>query len=138
MENANYLSHEVSRRMESVRQKETRCEIDLRKALDSQWLRYRLQVQLLIKPRRVADAVFVDGCFWHGCPEHASRLKSNTKYWRDRIETNRFRDADTDRRLGELGWQVVRIWEHEKANEAKRRIAEPILSTKKIGIGVCR
>lgn len=79
-------SHDASRRMARVRQKGTRAEIDLRKALHAKGLRYRLHVPLLTKPRRVADivfpsarlAVFVDGCFWHGCPEHASWS------WRDR------------------------------------------------------
>src|SRR5579885_1904455 len=85
-------SHEASLRMARVRQKGTSAEIDLRKALHSKGMRYRLHVQLLTKPRRVADivfsstriAIFVDGCFWHGCPEHASWPKSNADFWRER------------------------------------------------------
>src|SRR6516165_1904092 len=108
-------SHEASLRMARVRQKGTDAELSLRKALHARGLRYRLHVPLLTKPRRVADivfssarvAIFVDGCFWHGCPEHASWPKSNAQFWRDKIETNRARDADTDRRLRASGWRVV-------------------------------
>ena len=83
-------SHEASCRMARVRQKGTRAELVLRKALHGRGLRYRIQVPLLAKPRRVADivfpktylAIFVDGCFWHGCPEHASWPKSNAAFWR--------------------------------------------------------
>lgn len=123
-------SREASRRMARVRQKGTRAEIDLRKVLHARGLRYRLQVPLLTQPRRLADivfprarvAVFVDGCFWHGCPEHASWPKSNADFWREKIETNRARDDDTNRRLIALGWKVVRIWSHEAPEEAAARL----------------
>jgi len=118
--------------MARVRQKDTKAELNLRKALHSKGLRYRLHVALLSKPRRVADivfysarvAIFVDGCFWHGCPEHASWPKSNPEFWREKIEANRARDADTDRRLETLGWSVVRVWSHENAVDAADRIAQ--------------
>ncbi len=134
-------SPEVSRRMARVRQKGTRAEIDLRRALHAKGLRYRLHVPLLTKPRRVADivfprariSVFVDGCFWHGCPEHASWPKSNADFWREKIETNRARDADTDRRLHALGWKIVRIWEHEDVGDAANRIAQLIDAPRKRG-----
>jgi DNA mismatch endonuclease (patch repair protein) len=72
------------------------------------------------KPR---VAVFVDGCFWHGCPEHGQRAHDiNGWYWRDKISGNRERDADTDSRLQTAGWTVVRVWEHEEPSE----IAEAI------------
>ncbi len=123
-------SREASLRMARVRQKGTDAELSLRKELHARGLRYRLQVPLLTKPRRVADvvfprakvAVFVDGCFWHGCPAHASWPKSNAQFWRDKIEANRARDADTDRRLSALGWRVIRVWAHERAGEAAERI----------------
>jgi len=83
-------------------------------------------------------AVFVDGCFWHGCPEHASWPKSNADFWRGKIETNRSRDADTDQRLNALGWKTVRIWEHEDAREAADRIAELVDARKKNGAPLCR
>lgn len=130
MSRVNPSSHEASLRMARVRQKGTDPEVSLRRELHARGLRYRLQVPLLTKPRRVADivfprtriAVFVDGCFWHGCPEHASWPKSNAEFWRNKIEANRARDADTDRRLGALGWRVIRIWAHERAGEAAERI----------------
>lgn len=134
MVNASPSSHEASRRMARVRQKGTRCEVELRRALHSRGLRYRLQVPLLTKPRRVADivfrrrklAIFVDGCFWHGCPEHGTSPKSNADFWRDKIETNKRRDLDTNRRLTEAGWRVLRVWEHEDAEEAADRIMEAL------------
>jgi DNA mismatch endonuclease (patch repair protein) len=117
--------------MAKVRQKGTNPEIGLRKALHAKGLRYRLHVPLLTKPRRVADivfpsagvAVFVDGCFWHGCPEHASWPKSNAVFWREKIETNRARDTDTDQRLNAMGWRVVRVWAHEDAGQAAEHIS---------------
>jgi DNA mismatch endonuclease, patch repair protein len=124
--------------MARVRQKGTQAELDLRKALHARGLRYRINVPVLTKPRRVADivfasarvAVFVDGCFWHGCPQHASWPKSNADFWREKIETNRLRDTDTDQRLTALGWIPVRVWEHENFDEAADRIAELIQTCK--------
>ena len=76
---------------------------------------------------RIRVAVFVDGCFWHGCPRHATQPKTNAKFWRDKIATNRARDRRVNRALRRLGWTVVRVWEHElrRRDEAKliRRLA---------------
>ncbi len=132
-------SRSASQRMARVRQKGTKAELNLRRALHARGLRYRLQVPVLTKPRRVADivfpsarvAVFVDGCFWHGCPEHASWPKSNADFWRNKIEANRSRDVDTDQRLNELGWKTVRIWEHENVGEAAERISEIVADRKR-------
>ncbi|MAL96790.1 MAG: very short patch repair endonuclease [Haliea sp.] len=112
---------ETSQRMARVRQKDTGGEIALRRELHKMGLRYRVAFEVLKKPRRVADiafpgirlAVFVDGCFWHGCPEHATWPKRNADFWRHKIETNRSRDADTNERLRSIGWRVLRFWEHE-------------------------
>lgn len=131
-------SPEASRRMARVRQRGTDIEIELRKALYALGLRYRLQVPLLSKPRRVADiafpgprvAVFVDGCFWHGCPLHATWPKENAEFWRAKIKANRVRDTDTDRRLSKLGWKVVRIWAHESPSDAARHVSK-IVKTRK-------
>lgn len=131
-------SPEASRRMARVRQRGTDVEIELRRALHALGLRYRLQVPLSRKPRRVADivfigarvAVFVDGCFWHGCPLHATWPKENAGFWRDKIEANRTRDADTTRRLRELGWEVIRVWSHEDPVEAARLIYDRVLERK--------
>jgi len=129
-------SHEASLRLARVRQKDTDAELSLRKELHARGLRYRLHVPLLTKPRRVADivfssakvAIFVDGCFWHGCPEHASWPKSNAQFWREKIEANRARDADTDQRLQASGWRVVRAWAHEDAPKAAQRIEDIVRS----------
>ncbi len=131
-------SPEASRRMARVRQRGTDVEIELRRALHALGLRYRLQVPLSKKPRRVADivfvgarvAVFVDGCFWHGCPLHATWPKENAGFWRAKIEANRARDADTTRRLRELGWDVIRVWSHEDPVEAARLIYDRVLERK--------
>lgn len=124
--------------MKRVRQKGTDAELALRRALHAMGLRYRLQVPLLSRPRRVADivfpgprvAVFVDGCFWHGCPEHATWPKKNADFWREKIHANRARDADTNRRLEAHGWQVVRVWTHEREEEAAERIARIVRERK--------
>ena len=62
---------------------------------------------------RLLVAVFIDGCFWHGCPEHGTSPKSNATWWREKIGANIQRDRRTDRQLTEEGWRVVRVWEHE-------------------------
>lgn len=119
-------SSETSRRMSKVRQTGTDAEISLRRELYRRGLRYRVNYEVLKKPRRVADvafpglriAIFVDGCFWHGCPEHATWPKKNAEFWRQKIETNRLRDGDTNERLRSLGWTVLRFWEHESPTEA--------------------
>ena len=125
-------SPEARRRMRSIRQKDTSAESALRRELFGLGLRYRLQFPVSTKPRRVADvafigpriAVFVDGCFWHGCPKHATWPKENAEFWRDKILANQARDRDTDTRLRADGWKVVRVWAHEKPQAAAARIAK--------------
>lgn len=120
--------------MANVRQKDTGAEIALRRALFGLGLRYRVNFAVLEKPRRVADivfpsrkiAIFVDGCFWHGCPKHASWPKRNSEFWRQKIEANRQRDADTNDRLRALGWKVIRFWEHESPAKAAETVANLI------------
>lgn len=134
-------SQEASRRMRRVRQKNTSPEMSLRRTLHARGLRFRVQVPLLQKPRRVADvvfvtprvAVFVDGCFWHGCPLHATWPKENAEFWRAKIEANQARDADTDRRLRELDWEVVRVWTHEDPEEAGARVEAVVRARKQPG-----
>ncbi|WP_348626888.1 very short patch repair endonuclease [Rhizobium leguminosarum] len=140
LKNATPASPEVGLRLAKVRQRGTTAELKLRKALHAKGLRYSLHVPLLSKPRRVADvsfpktrvAVFVDGCFWHGCPIHGSWPKNNADFWREKIEANRARDADTDQRLANIGWTVVRVWEHENAQEAADRIADIVRSRRSL------
>lgn len=132
-------SAEARRRMESVRQKNTSAESALRRELHARGLRYRIHVPVLTKPRRVADVafsglhivVFVDGCFWHGCPEHATWPKANADFWRSKILANKERDLDTDRRLREDGWAVVRAWAHEAPSDVASRVVSEVRSRRR-------
>ena len=127
-------SPDTSRRMAKVRQKGTDAEVALRREMYRIGLRYRIDYEVLRKPRRVADiafpgrkiAIFVDGCFWHGCPEHATWPKRNAEFWQQKIEANRKRDADTNERLRSVGWTVLRFWSHESPTEAARAVARVI------------
>lgn len=117
--------------MAKVRQTGTYAELVLRREMYRIGLRYRIAYEALKKPRRVADvafprrkiAVFVDGCFWHGCPEHATWPKRNADFWRQKIEANRWRDADTNARLQANGWTALRFWSHELPVEAAQTVA---------------
>ena len=71
---------------------------------------------------RLKLAVFVDGCFWHGCPEHGTEPKTNVDFWNSKIQATQKRDAETNVALEKLGWTVLRFWEHEDAVEAARRV----------------
>lgn len=117
-------------RMSKTRQRDNAREVSLRSALHRRGLRFRLHRRIIDGSKRTVDvvfprarlAVFLDGCFWHGCPLHASWPKTNADWWRAKIETNRQRDRDTDERLTATGWTVIRIWEHEKLEEAVKRV----------------
>jgi DNA mismatch endonuclease (patch repair protein) len=118
--------------MAKVRRKSTGAEVAMRRELYRRGLRYRVDFEVLKKPRRVADvafpgrriAVFVDGCFWHGCPEHATWPKQNAEFWRQKIEANRLRDADTNSRLLDYGWTVLRFWEHQSPIDVAETISQ--------------
>lgn len=120
----------VSERMARTGSRDTKAELELRRILHRRGLRYLVDRQVVEGVRRRADLVFprarvavmVDGCFWHGCPEHATWPAHNAEFWQEKIETNRQRDRDTDQRLSEAGWDVVRVWEHEDPREAADRI----------------
>lgn len=121
--------------MQLQRTRDTAPEMALRRILHSMGLRYRVDRAPLPGLRRRADivfgpakvAVFVDGCFWHGCPEHGRRgTQANPAYWSAKIARNRERDADTDARLAEAGWTVVRAWEHEPPAEVAGTVATAV------------
>lgn len=124
-------SEGARRRMKAAAPRDTAAELALRAALDRLGVAYlvdqallpglRLRADIVIPDERVA--VFVDGCFWHGCPMHGTWPKENAGFWREKIETNRRRDAATSRRLEAAGWRVVRVWEHENPYEAAAQIA---------------
>lgn len=119
--------------MQAVRGRDTKPELLLRSALHRRGLRFYVDRAPLPKMRRRADlvfprkrvAVYVDGCFWHGCPVHGTWPKNNADWWREKIERNQARDRDTDQQLEEAGWTVVRVWEHE-GSEAADRVAEVV------------
>lgn len=113
------------------RGRDTRPELALRSRVHRAGLRYRVNWPLPFDRRRRADLaftkvglyVFVDGCFWHGCPEHFVVPKTRTDFWVAKIERNRARDDDTDVRLRELGFAVLRFWEHESADLAAAAVS---------------
>lgn len=122
--------------MQLQRGRDTQPELLVRRELHRRGLRYRLHQQVVPgTKRRLVDitfqgaqvAVFVDGCFWHGCEIHGRRRHQvNGWYWPAKIEGNRERDRDTDQRLAEAGWVVIRVWEHESPNKAADRIGEAL------------
>lgn len=125
----------VQRNMQANRRRDTTPEMTLRRALHTARLRFRVDVPLPFDRRRRADvvfprqkvAIFVDGCFWHCCPDHYVAPKSNTKYWADKATANIERDRDTDSRLRDLGWTVLRFWEHEDlAGHAAERVQREV------------
>jgi DNA mismatch endonuclease (patch repair protein) len=123
-------SPEVSLRMKKQRSADTGLEMRLRRDLYGRGLRYRLHTALVPGTRRKVDlafntarvAVFLDGCFWHACPEHGSTPAANGDWWSNKLAENAARDTDTNRRLNEAGWTVIRIWEHEDLRAAADRI----------------
>jgi DNA mismatch endonuclease, patch repair protein len=116
--------------MQSNRSRDTKPELALRSAVHALGLRYRVAAKPLTGVRRTADlvfptakvAVFLDGCFWHGCPQHHTVAAANATFWADKVEGNRARDRDTDARLKAAGWVSVRVWEHEDPVEAAERV----------------
>lgn len=126
--------------MRSNRPRDTKPELALRSAVHALGLRYRVAVRPLPQLRRTADlvfrstkvAVFLDGCFWHGCPEHHTVAASHAQFWAEKVATNRERDRDTDRRLTEAGWLSVRIWEHEDPEEAAQVVAAAVRARRPI------
>lgn len=124
--------------MRANRGTDTGPELALRRLLHARGWRYRVNHRVnvgesSVRPdvvftrRRVA--VFVDGCFWHGCPQHMSWPKSNEDFWRQKIERNMRRDQEQDRLLKSAGWRVVRIWEHEPLEDALSRVEGTVRAT---------
>lgn len=122
--------------MSAAKRRETAPELALRKVLHRRGLRYRVTYPVPGQRRRTIDvafirhrlAVFVDGCFWHGCPEHGTSPRQNSQWWQTKLAANEARDRDTDAVLASQGWRVMRAWEHEDpekvADEIQRLLAE--------------
>ncbi|MFF7675684.1 very short patch repair endonuclease [Actinacidiphila glaucinigra] len=120
-----------SRNMAAIKRRDTKPERVIRSLLHAAGKRYRVDVRLTLgstRPRpdilftRARVAVFVDGCFWHCCPEHGRQPGVNGGYWAPKLERNVARDRAADEALTDAGWTVIRVWEHEAPNEAADRI----------------
>jgi DNA mismatch endonuclease (patch repair protein) len=102
----------------------------LRQELHARGLRFRVQLHVPGNRRRKIDiaftrvrlAVYVDGCFWHGCPEHYHAPKANAEWWAWKVARNKARDEDTNRALADAGWLALRLWEHEPVETAAERV----------------
>jgi DNA mismatch endonuclease (patch repair protein) len=128
-------SPRVRKAMLSNRSRDTVPEKELRSALHRLGLRFRKDRLLQLEDVRVRPdivfprarvAVFLDGCFWHRCPEHASDPKTHSDYWGPKLEANVSRDRRVDAALSAAGWQTVRVWEHEAPADAAKRVAAVI------------
>ena len=126
----------VRKSMLGNKRRDTQIELRVRRLLHARGLRYRVDFAPLDKRRR-ADIVFtrqqfvifIDGCFWHGCPDHYVIPKTNVHYWSPKIETNLARDADTSAQLREAGWTVLRFWEHQPAADVAERVIAAVGAT---------
>ena len=124
-------------RMQKQRRQDTAPELALRRELHRRGFRYRLQVHV-IDSRRRHDIVFgssrvvveVRGCFWHGCPQHGTLPKSNSEWWRNKLDGNKRRDIDTAERLSEAGWTLVVVWEHEATKMAADAVEAALAHTR--------
>lgn len=113
----------------------------MRRLVHAAGLRYRVDyAPLVTQKRRRADmvftrakvAVFIDGCFWHGCPRHYQPSKSNVEYWIPKIDANRNRDEQMNALLAAAGWTVLRFWEHEQPDTVAARIVEIVRRARRI------
>lgn len=118
--------------MQSNRRRDTAPEMEIRKAVHALGLRYRVDylvpdVGIVVRPDLVFTkrkvCVFVDGCFWHRCPEHGSQPKSNKAFWEEKLARNVARDERATKALELRGWRVVRFWEHDDPQSAAQKIA---------------
>ncbi|MEW1796896.1 very short patch repair endonuclease [Streptomyces niveus] len=122
------------RNMQAIRSRDTKPERVIRRLVHARGLRYRVAAKPIPDLRRTADlvfrpvkvAVFIDGCYWHGCPEHYVSPKTNSGYWSDKVKGNMARDQDTNQRLTEAGWTVLRFWEHESPDGCALKITQTV------------
>jgi len=123
--------------MQSNRRRNTGPELAVRRLLHAGGLRYRVDFAPL-GGRRRADvvftrqhiAIFIDGCFWHCCPDHATYPKANSEYWLPKLRRNVERDHETNDLLASAGWTVLRFWEHERPLEVAASIANAVMATR--------
>jgi DNA mismatch endonuclease, patch repair protein len=128
--------------MQGNRGTDTRPEVALRSALHRLGLRFFKNRRPVMSIRHRADvvfptrqvAVFVDGCFWHCCPEHGNTPRTNSEYWRAELDRNRERDERVDVLLAAAGWRVIRIWEHEHPESAAERVRAAVEAARMVEI----
>ena len=122
--------------MQGNRSRDTKPELAVRSAVHRRGIRYRVAARPLSELPRTADlvlrktriAVFVDGCYWHGCPEHHTQPATNAGYWAAKIAGNISRDAETTKHLERAGWTVLRFWEHEDPEAVADRVEGAVQS----------
>lgn len=120
--------------MQGNRSRDTKPELAVRRLLHAAGLRYRVAYRPEPTLRRTADivftrqrvAIFIDGCFWHACPEHGTVSRSNVDYWSTKLARNVERDRDTTQKLEDAGWTVLRFWEHDLPAAVAGQIAEAV------------
>lgn len=121
--------------MRAIRRRDSAAERALRSELHRRGYRFRVDYPVPVEGRsprpdlaftRLRLAVFVDGCFWHGCPEHGGQPKQNAHYWRPKIARNMERDREQNARLEQAGWEVIRIWAHENPVAAANRVEQAL------------
>jgi len=121
-------SEHVKSSMKGNKGKNTKPELLLRSELHKAGLRFRIHYKLIGKPDIVFPykglAVFVDGCYWHGCPKCYREPKTNTEYWKNKIARNQQRAKTVRRQLNRNGWRVMRVWEHELKNNLDKVICK--------------
>jgi DNA mismatch endonuclease (patch repair protein) len=116
--------------MQGNRSRDTSPELAVRRLLHAAGLRYRVHYRPEPSLRRTADivftreclAIFIDGCYWHACPDHGTAARTNATYWSQKLQRNVARDADTTSRLEDAGWTVLRFWEHEDPVEVADKV----------------
>ncbi|MEV7102903.1 very short patch repair endonuclease [Streptomyces atroolivaceus] len=134
MSTAKPSSPGVSARMSRQARRDTAPEVAVRKLLHATGYRYRLNERVPGMSRRTIDiaftrvkvAVMIDGCFWHGCPEHATQPSANSEWWRQKLDRNMARDIETTEHLTGAGWTVLRFWEHESPRDVVERITTTV------------
>lgn len=125
--------------MRRFKSRDTKPELAVRRLLHAAGLRYRLHTKVPEHPRRTIDiafpgakiAVFVDGCYWHACPEHGKVPNRNSGWWAEKLRRNVERDAETNLALERSGWTVLRAWEHEDPSAVADRVERTIRGREK-------
>ena len=135
MPSPSWATSDATRRsMQANKGRDTKPELAIRQLLHAEGFRYRVNYRPVSEIRRTADivftrakvAVFIDGCFWHGCSAHYQRPVSNRDYWDEKVLRNRARDIETGSVLADRGWNVLRFWEHEVAEAVVQVIRQQL------------